>query len=455
MINEIFFISLVVLLNLTITKFLNNKPNLLNLENNRTKFSKEKLNNLIISLSIIATALGSGSTIGAITGIINGKIEYLFGFIISINWLLFIRAKIASNLDKYPQYSSAAEIFEYHYNNNHLTKIILFLEFLFCTGHLGAQLAGGYYLMNFFMTNGSIAVIVIFISVIYYTLKGGYRAVVFTDWVQYCIIIAAVLTLAYICSQLDIRDNSKLKIWYKINWSDVFKYTIIFTIMSFYPTFLTRLNSISTYEAKKALKLSYFSYLIYILVIGYISLKILGSISYQENIDRITFQYILEGINPGYLNFIILGFIFAIITTADSDLEHGSRALLKLLYFFKTSDLATTKITEYNNLIFKFAVACLGGMAIIIALKFENILEFLIFVAGFWSPLIFISLLGCFFDKTIKSWQLIANMLLTSASFIYFNLTSLSFYFLEPIILSTIFNLILYSIFYIYNLLEN
>jgi Na+/proline symporter len=451
MLNTILITSTIIGLNLIFTFILRGQKQINFSSSNKTNFISKKYDNVIVGVSIIATALGSGSTIGAITGIVNGKLEYLLAFLISVHWILFIRSKIVNKLKIYPKFSSAYEIFNYHYKSNYLNILILILEIIFCTGHLSAQLAACFYLMNMFLEKSELIMILTFLSVIYYTFKGGYKIVVFTDWLQYPLVIIGFLVLTYYCHHLTI-NNYDFTVTSNIDYYSAVKYSLIFTIMSFYPTFLTRLNSLEELSANKALNITYYTYLIYSLLIGYISIKIMLFLPSGLNLeDKNIFYDIISGFDKAAIYSILIALIFSIITTSDSDLEHASSSITKLINILSNNHSKSLANLISNKIIYKLIVIILGLLTMIIALKFDNILEFIIFVAGFWAPSLFIPLLGCFFRKIIQPIQLIITITITCLSFLLLSILNLNSIWFEPILVSTGLNFILYMIFYRYN----
>ena len=109
------------------------------------------------------------------------------------------------------------------------------------------------------------------------------------------------------------------------------------------------------------------------------------------------------------------------------------------------------KQNKYDLIIIKFITVLISLLSIFIALKFENILDIIMFSSAFWAPITFVPLVYSLYERTITINQLKINTLLTVIFCISWQYFLPNTYF-KPMFSGVIFNLILFIWFYRLNL---
>jgi Na+/proline symporter len=96
------------------------------------------------------------------------------------------------------------------------------------------------------------------------------------------------------------------------------------------------------------------------------------------------------------------------MSTADSDLNITSTTLVKDII------IPITKVNNEKMLlkIAKIINIVIGSLAIILAINFRHVVDLVIFITGFWCPIIMIPLIFALFGKTIPT----KFMLISSSS---------------------------------------
>jgi Na+/proline symporter len=135
-----------------------------------------------------------------------------------------------------------------------------------------------------------------------------------------------------------------------------------------------------------------------------------------------------------------MGLLAAVMSTADSDLNVTSVSLVKDLFspiFKEKNQQKLLKVARITNIL-------LGSLAIIIALKFTSIVDLVIFVAGFWGPMLFIPLLFALFDITIQKSAMIICTIAGPSVFLIWEYYFANIYNLKGVFVGTVASLIIF-----------
>ncbi|MCC2646722.1 MAG: sodium:solute symporter family protein [Rickettsiaceae bacterium] len=234
--------------------------------------------------------------------------------------------------------------------------------------------------------------------IIAYSSFGGIKAVTFTDTIQF-ITLAVTMPMIYNVSLEFMNGYEELfkripEAHLTIIENKSFpQYLMLFLFFSFpgiLPTTMQRiLMAKDTRQVHNSFKISALTILPYRFIAGMIGLVALALNPDLPPNDA--FMFLIDTHLPsGLKGMAIIGMIAIVMSTADSHINAASVSfthdLLKPLYNDKLSDKAELKIARYFSLIS-------GIFIVIIALSFDNLLKLILFVQGFYVPIVSMPLL--------------------------------------------------------------
>ena len=152
--------------------------------------------------------------------------------------------------------------------------------------------------------------------------------------------------------------------------------------MNLYPTFIQRAlinkNPTQTTKAIYAKSAIYFFFLICITLNGLIAYKL-----YPNQPSNLVLPYLINQIIPTLMQGIVMsGLLAAVMSTAESELNVTSIAIVKDII----NRIFKVKNQQKLLLIVRIINVIIGSFAIIVALKFSNVIDLVVFFTGFWGP---------------------------------------------------------------------
>lgn len=377
---------------------------------------------LILVATIFASTIGGGTTFGISEKAFLGNIAYTYGLILTIPVDLLIAKYIVPKVIKHQGARTVGDIMVKYYG---LTGRFVagIAATIVSVGFLAAQIYVSGRIFQYIMKVDYVkAVIASYVIVIIYTTIGGFRAVVFTNVIQFFAMICAIPIITII--GIDKIGLSAFfaalpqdKIMFSANNSllqDTIAATLGFAVMTLYPSFIQRIlissDSDSTSKAIYIKSTAYFVFLILVTVNGLIAYEL-----YPDVHSNIALPHLIHNTAPvGIYGIIIIGLIATVMSTADSDLNVTSVTLVTDIFapIFKLQNQRTLL------LIAKIANVAIGAFAIIIALRFTNVVDLVIFVTGFWGPMIVVPLIFALFDVTIHKTAMLLSSTIGILSFV-------------------------------------
>jgi SSS family solute:Na+ symporter len=276
-------------------------------------------------------------------------------------------------------------------------------------GYVSAQISSIGYILNYFFAIPFIwGVVLGYGIVIIYTTFGGIRSVVFTDVIQFGVMIVAIPLLFNVgVSQIggiselirSVPIENLSFISDKMSFTQLIILCITFSFVGFNPSFIQRLLIVK--NNKQAYISTLFSAILtipfFILVIG-IGLI---ALSMDQNINpNFAFSYLIDHILPvGLKGLLIAGLISAIMSTADSDLNIIGISAINDVYI----PLSKQKLSASQEVnIARLATFIFGLISIFIPLYFNNVIDIILFFTNFWAPTILIPLLMSMFGRKVS-----------------------------------------------------
>ena len=391
-----------------------------------------KMNSFHIGLSVVATDVGGGFSIGL------GGLGFLIG--LSGSWMLFtgiIGAWLSAiflipfiyPLARKFNFLSFPEILNHFYNK----KVALVAGIISLIGYIGFTssqvLAGAKFASATFPSLTIIdAVLLMGVIVIGYTVLGGLKAVIFTDTIQWVILMFGLIVVGIPLAFIEVGGWERVSQYLPQNFLSLTNITFVqcinwlITIVPIWFVGMTLYQRIyASKDVKSAKKAWFFAGLLEWPVMAFmgIILGLLGRVAFEQGLfteigyapgsaidAEIGLPLLLTHIFPvGLMGLVMSSYFSAIMSTADSCLLAASgNFITDILRLSKDN----TKSIKYSQ----FATLVIGILAIILATKMQNVLDLMLYSYAFMVSGLFVPVLGFLFLKNPSSKAAMYSMLL-------------------------------------------
>ncbi|MCF8361111.1 MAG: sodium:solute symporter family protein [Prolixibacteraceae bacterium] len=383
-----------------------------------------------IGLSVVATDVGGGFSIGL------GGLGFVMG--LSGSWLLFtglvgawlagvflvpVIAKYAKshNLLSFPQF---LEI-KYNKRVSFIAGIVSAIGYL---GFTSSQLLAGAKLASSVVTDLSLtlALVVMGFVAVVYTFSGGIKAVIYTDTIQWIVLLAGLIFVGIPFSYAEfggLQESKELLPDHffsltNVSWQQLLNWGI--TIIPIWFIGMTLYQRIYASRDKKTAQKAWFIAGLFeypIMAFSGVILGLYARLAFVEGYfpgytDISAFDpetgvpMLLKTILPVGLTGVILAVYFsAIMSTSDSCLMASSGNFQTDIFKINPNNPKAIKISQ----LFTFLI---GVFAVFIALKIPNVLELMLLSYAFMVSGLFIPVLAALFVKKLNSTAAIASMII-------------------------------------------
>ncbi|MEZ4944006.1 MAG: sodium:solute symporter family protein [Cyclobacteriaceae bacterium] len=380
-----------------------------------------------VGLSIVATDVGGGFSIGL------GGLGFVMG--LSGSWLLFtglVGAWLAAiftvpklkKLDMTSGYLTYPDFLRAKYGG----KVAMFAAVISGVGYLG--FTGGQILAGAKLAAGSVfsditafdplsfSLFVIAAVILLYTVLGGIKAVIYTDTVQWIVLLAGlmflgfpfayyklggweVISAALPASHFSLTNVSAITI---INWS----FTIIpiwFIAMTLYQRVYASPN---VKEAKRAFFIAGVFEYPFMAFVG-VGLGMLARVAFPDSDSEMALPLMLNHVLPiGVSGFLLASYFSAVMSTADSCLIASSgnftNDIIVELYKKKLSYKAIIRLSQLITLV-------VGVLALLLASTFQSVLDIVLQAYGFMVSGLLVPTLVAYFSKKTDSAAAAVSMI--------------------------------------------
>lgn len=384
-----------------------------------------------VGLSIVATDVGGGFSIGL------GGVGFLMG--LSGSWLLFtglvgawltavliiprIKTVDASNsMLTYPDF------LRHRYNN----KVALIAAIISGVGYLGftaAQMLAGATLASetilqsnpFGMDPKIFALLIIAFITIGYTVIGGLKAVIYTDAIQWCLLLGGLMfvmipvTIFKMGGLGALRESLPPEFFSLTNIKPVTFFNWMITIVPIWLVAMTLYQRMyacaNVKEAKKAWYIAgIFEYPIMAFTGVFLGMCARAAFPEMQAADAELGlpRLIREMLPVGVTSIVIAAYFSAIMSTADSCLMASSGNLVTDVierYIWKKPGMRSSVRMSM------LATLVIGILAVCLAVWFTTVLDAILYAYGFLVSGLFIPTLGAYFWKRGSSTGALAGML--------------------------------------------
>lgn len=414
---------------------------------------KIRSNKLILVATIFASAIGGGTTFGISEKAFSENIAYTYGLVLAIPIDILIAIFVVPKLVQHYKTESIGDIM-YNYYGNIGRYVGGMATIAVSVGILAAQISVSGRIFEYILkTNYVWSVILSYSVVVLYTTVGGLQSILFTNLLQFFAIIFAIPVISLIgVYQLGVVEFFSSIPADKFSFNDnpqLIKSTISaalgFAVINLLPTFIQRAtlaeNVQKTASAIYIKSVIYFFFLIFVTLNG-----LIAYVKYPDINSNIALPYLIGDIMPiGVQGLVVVGLLAAVMSTADSDLNVTSIAIVKDFFkpLFKIEQSTMMlKIARFTNII-------IGSFAIAIALCFSKVVDLVMFIAGFWGPIILVPLLFALFGVTISRIGFLISSICGVAAFLIWSFLFQTDIGLKAVFIGTMANLIIFTSFYI------
>ena len=397
--------------------------------------SGRNMGSLHVGLSVVATDVGGGFSIGL------GGLGFAMG--LSGSWMLFTGLLGAwlsavflipriSEMGRLKNLMTFPQIFEHFYNG----RVALLAGIISAIGYLGftsSQILAGAKLASATIDslNLSSALLVMGIIAVVYTVLGGLKAVIYTDTIQWAILMVGLIFIGIPMAYHAVGGMEGIQAavapeflsltnieWHQLlNWA-VTIIPIWFVGMTLYQRIYACRNEAT---AKKAWYIAGLFEWPVMAFMG-VTLGLLGRVALDQGMfadyssvammdEEMGLPVLLKTILPvGLMGLMLSAYFSAILSTADSCLMAASgnvvTDILSRVFRLAPGDSAVLRLSQVITFF-------LGGVAIIIALKMQNVLDLMLYSYAFMVSGLFIPVLGALFWKRSSPnaafWSMLAG----------------------------------------------
>jgi len=381
-----------------------------------------------VGLSIVATDVGGGFSIGL------GGVGFTMG--LAGSWLLFtglvgawltavfIIPKI-KRLDAEQKFLTYPDFLRHRYNGR-VALVAALISGIGYLGFTGAQMLAGAKLASatilqtnpFGMNPITFALLVIGVVTILYTVIGGLKAVIYTDTIQWILLLSGLIFVTIPATLIKIGGVSALKENLPPEYfslSNISPVTFINWMVTIIPIWLIGMTLYQRMyacknekEAKKAWYIAgFFEYPI--MAFTGVFLGMCARVVFPESEPEMALPTLIRDVLPaGVTGIVIASYFSAIMSTADSCLMASSGNFVNDIverYFVKhISDKTSIRLSMLATLI-------VGTLAVLMAAQFNTVLNAILYAYAFMVSGLFVPTLGAYFWKKASSAGALAGML--------------------------------------------
>lgn len=405
------------------------------------------LGSLHVGLSVVATDVGGGFSIGL------GGLGFVMG--LSGSWMLFtglIGAWLSgvflipkmSRLSKKINLFTFPQIFE-HYYNHHVAFVAGIVSAIGYLGFTSSQLLAGAKLasstFDSFSLNG--ALILMGGIAVCYTVIGGIKAVIYTDTVQWIILMSGLIFIGIpLCySAVGGMDgitavvSKDMLSFTNLSWQDILNWSI--TIIPIWFVGMTLYQRIYACKDEKTAKKAWFIAGLFewpIMAILGVLIGLFARVGFEQGLfsasgyapgseidPEIGLPLMLKEVLPvGLLGLMLSAYFSAVMSTADSCLMAASGNILTDIrgYLIKktTSLKKELRLSQLITLI-------IGALALFLALYMENVLSLMLLSYSFMVSGLLVPVLTAVFFEQSNSAAALGSMLAGGLTVLLLNFT--------------------------------
>lgn len=381
------------------------------------------MNSLHIGLSVVATDVGGGFSIGlgglGFTMGVSGSWMLFTGFIGAWSAAVFLIPKVKQN----PVFKKAftfPQVFEHHYS----ASVALVAAVISAVGYAGftsSQILAGAKLADGTFANLGLdtAVLIMGIVAVVYTVMGGLKAVIYTDTIQWTILMFGLVFVGLPISYYAVGGLEAIKATVSpemlsltnISWQNLVYWLVtIFPIWYVGMTLYQRIYACR--DEKTAKRAWYLAGLFEWPVMAFMGVLLglfarvaadqgmfdyLGAANLSETDPETGLPMLLRTVLPvGFMGVMLAAYFSAILSTADSCLMASSgNVVTDIIGKFRKMDHQSSSFLKTSQVV----TLIIGSLAILLAYSMENVLELMLYSYAFMVSGLFVPVIGALYWK--------------------------------------------------------
>jgi len=382
-----------------------------------------KMSSFHVGLSVVATDVGGGFSIGL------GGLGFIMG--LAGSWMLFtglvgawltavVLIPKVSKLSKKLQLFTFPQIFEHFYNG----KVALLAGIISAIGYIGftsSQILAGAKLASasFEGLNMKEALIIMGAIAVLYTVMGGLKAVIYTDTIQWIILMGGLIFIGIPVCYYAIGGIDVIKITLgdeffslqNVKWQQIVNWSV--TIIPIWFVGMTLYQRIYSTKGEKEARKAWFLAGLFewpLMAFMGVILGLFSRVAFENGMftslgyapdyqldAEMGLPLLLRNVLPvGLMGLMMSAYFSAVMSTADSCLMAASGNILTDIMDkirpIKRSDKGVLRISQLLTLV-------IGVLALLLALNMQNVLELMLYSYAFMVSGLFIPVLGAFYWK--------------------------------------------------------
>jgi len=388
-----------------------------------------------IGLSVVATDVGGGFSIGL------GGLGFLIG--ISGSWMLFtglLGAWISGvflipkvySIARQQKFQTFPQVLNFFYNKN----VAVVAGFISAIGYIGfsssALLAGAKLASSTFPDLSiNTALLIMGILAVVYTSIGGLKAVIYTDTIQWALLMGGLIFIGIPISYFAVGGwetinsvlSPEMMSFTNISWQEIVRWIVTIIPIWFVGMTLYQRIYASRDEktARKAWVIAGVFEWPFMAMMGTI-LGLLARVAFESGMfaqwgylpneafdEEMGLPVLLNTVLPvGLLGIMMSAYFSAILSTADSCLMAASGNIKTDII----KGFSTKKISKRANLVLsQFITLIIGGSALLLATKLTNVLDLMLYSYAFMVSGLFVPVVATLITKKLNPTAAITSMI--------------------------------------------
>jgi SSS family solute:Na+ symporter len=388
-----------------------------------------------IGLSVVATDVGGGFSIGL------GGLGFTIG--LAGSWMLFtgligawlsavILIPIVSKLSVKHKFFTFPQLFEHYYNG----KVALVAGIISAIGYIGftsSQLLAGAKLASatFVEIDFLAALIIMGVIAVIYTGIGGMKAVIYTDTIQWIILMSGLVFVGIPISYYAIGGIDTIKATLgseflsmsNVTWQQLVNWAV--TIIPIWFVGMTLYQRIFASKSEKQAKKAWFIAGLFewpLMAFMGVTLGMFSRVAFENGMFADLGYTVTNGIDPemglpvllntvlpaGLMGLMLSAYFSAVLSTADSCMMAASgnvqTDILSKIYRFKQGKKAQLVASQIITL-------SIGVLALMLASYMTNVLDLMLYSYAFMVSGLFIPILVALYGKRPNSLAAISAMI--------------------------------------------
>lgn len=388
-----------------------------------------------IGLSVVATDVGGGFSIGL------GGLGFMMG--IAGSWMLFtgligawlsavVLIPTITKLASKHKFYTFPEVFNHFYNK----RVALIAALISGIGYIGfssSQLLAGAKLASatFPALTLNTALLIMGVLAVVYTGLGGLKAVIYTDTIQWIILIVGLIFIGIPISYVKIGGYKGIMEYVpdrffslaNVSWQQLVNWAV--TIIPIWFVGMTLYQRIYASKGEKEAKKAWFIAGLFewpVMAFMGVILGLFSRVAFQNGMfDYLGYEsmqtfdpemglpLLLSHILPvGLMGLMMSAYFSAILSTADSCLMAASgnfqKDIIEGWFGFKSS-------TKGKLIFSQFVTIIIGVLAILLASKMQNVLELMLYSYAFMVSGLFVPIVGALWMKRASAIAAMVSMI--------------------------------------------